>query len=226
MKKQLFCLMAIGFGFSHAYGQTAKNKILNSGASAAYTAQTSQLGEYDVSMKSAIRFDMHATTADERAAANMKHHTEMLERNPNYDAQRNAFEQGVQTYLAAHRQDLESNQMVVTLPVVVHCVYGSAAQNITLNQVLSQIQVMNEDFGRTNADANTHWTAATSTTIQFCLAQQTPTGGPTTGLETRQSGTSSTSWSTNDNVKSYASGGLDIWDPTRYLNIWVCNLTG
>jgi hypothetical protein len=226
MKKILFLGMSLFFGLSALNAQQVKNKQHNNGDVTLYADALTKLDVSDVSLKSSIRYDMHTTTAAERMQADMVHHNQLVARNPNYDAQRNAFERSVQQYMAANRGSLESSQMVITCPIVIHCVYGSAAQNITLNQCLSQLQVMNEDFGRTNADVNTHWAQAANTTIQFCMAQRTPAGLATTGLETRQSGTSSTTWSTNDNVKSYSSGGLDAWDPTRYLNIWVCNLSG
>ena len=40
---------------------------------------------------------------------------------------------------------------VITIPVVVHIVYRTAAENISDAQVQSQIQVLNEDFRRLNA---------------------------------------------------------------------------
>ena len=43
---------------------------------------------------------------------------------------------------------------VITIPVVVHVVYRTAAENISDAQVQSQIQVLNEDFRRLNADAS------------------------------------------------------------------------
>lgn len=219
--------MGLFFGLSATRAQVvAKNKQINTGDVAAYAQALATVDQSDVSLRSSIRFDMHNTTAAERMQMNMEHHNSLVARNPDYAEQRNAYEASLQQFIAANGAMLESSEAVITCPVVFHCVYGSAAQNITLNQVLSQLQVMNEDFSRTNADANTHWSAAANTTIQFCLAQQTPTGQATTGLETRQYGTSTTSWSTNDYVKHYANGGLDAWDPTRYFNIWVCNLSG
>ncbi|CAN5764268.1 hypothetical protein BH11BAC7_BH11BAC7_13420 [soil metagenome] len=226
MKKILSLGLSLFFGLSAINAQQVKNKLIYSVTTADYLDKITNQDETDVSLKSAIRFDMHNTTEAERLQANMQHYNELVAHNPGYAAQRNAFEASVQQYMAANRGSMESSQMVITCPVVIHCVYGSAAQNISMNQVLSQLQVMNEDFGRTNADQNTHWSQAANTTIQFCLAQRTPAGAATTGLETRQYGSSSTSWSTNDNVKRYSNGGLDSWDPTRYLNIWVCNLTG
>jgi hypothetical protein len=228
MKKILFLGMSLFFGLSslEAQQQIVKNKIHPQADAALFVEALGHPQEMDVSMKSSIRFDMHTTTQEQRIQMDMERHNFLVQRNPNYDAQRNAFEASLQQYIAANRERLESSEMVITCPVVFHCVYGSAAQNVSLNQVLSQLQVMNEDFARTNADANSHWSQAVNTTVQFCLAQRTPAGLATTGLESRQYGTSSTSWSTNDNVKSYSNGGLDAWDPTRYFNIWVCNLTG
>jgi len=45
---------------------------------------------------------------------------------------------------------------IVTIPVVVHVVYNTSAQNISDARINEQIQVLNEDFRRLNADrANT-----------------------------------------------------------------------
>jgi hypothetical protein len=120
----------------------------------------------------------------------------------------------------------QSTQAVITIPVVVHVVYQTAAQNISTAQVTSQITVLNEDFGRTNADTVNTPTAfksvAANTNIQFCLAQRDPSGNPTNGID--RVSTTTASWTTDDKVKSASTGGADAWDPTRYLNIWVCNL--
>ena len=42
---------------------------------------------------------------------------------------------------------------VITIPVVVHVVYENDLENISDAQVLSQIDVLNEDLRRLNADA-------------------------------------------------------------------------
>jgi hypothetical protein len=46
-----------------------------------------------------------------------------------------------------------SNRAVVTIPVVVHIVYNTAAQNISNQQIQSQLDVLNRDFRKLNADA-------------------------------------------------------------------------
>jgi len=114
---------------------------------------------------------------------------------------------------------------VVTIPVVVHVLYNTAAQNISDAQVQSQIAVLNEDFRKLNADAGTAYPysgLAADAGVQFVLAKRTPTGTATSGIVHKL--TKVASWSTNDAVKNSKRGGDDAWDATQYLNLWACNL--
>lgn len=119
---------------------------------------------------------------------------------------------------------------VYTIPVVVHVVYNSAvaAENISEAQVLSQINVMNLDFRALNSEFSSvpalFAPVAADAEINFCMAQRTPAGAATNGIERKAS--TKTSWGTNDSVKKVSQGGLDPWDATKYLNLWVCNIGG
>jgi hypothetical protein len=119
-------------------------------------------------------------------------------------------------------------QGTIIIPVVVHVVYSTNAQNISDAQINSQIQVLNEDFRRLNADKTSTPSAfsgfAGDANIEFKLAKIDPNGNPTTGITRTQ--TNSTSFSHNNNeVKYTSSGGCDAWNTQRYLNIWVCNFS-
>ncbi|MBD2724575.1 M43 family zinc metalloprotease [Hymenobacter armeniacus] len=105
----------------------------------------------------------------------------------------------------------------VVIPVVVHVLYNTAAENISDAQVQTQIDVLNEDFQKLNADANktySYSSLAAATPVRFVLA---PGGIVHKFTKTR-------SWSTNDAVKNSKRGGDDAWDATKYLNLWACNL--
>ncbi|MBW8051557.1 MAG: PKD domain-containing protein [Cytophagales bacterium] len=119
-------------------------------------------------------------------------------------------------------------QVIVTIPVVFHVVYNTGAENISDAQILSQIDVLNEDFRRLNADAvntpSVFQSIAADAQIEFCLATKDPGGVATSGI-TRTS-TSVTSFTTNDDVKLTSQGGENIWNRDKYLNIWVCDLGG
>jgi Secretion system C-terminal sorting domain/Pregnancy-associated plasma protein-A len=158
----------------------------------------------------------------------MEHELYLEQQNPNRAAERRAYEQNIQNTIAS-QQTQHATPPVYIIPVVVHVVYFNTAQNISDNQILSQIEVLNEDFRRTNPDASntpSYFTGvAADCEIQYCMAQRDPNGNATNGIERRQISTN-VSFSTNDNVKHFNTNGLDAWDPSRYLNLWVCNLGG
>lgn len=107
---------------------------------------------------------------------------------------------------------------VVTIPVRVHVIYNSAQENISDAQIQSQITVLNRDYRKTNSDVSLLPGAfsglASDMQIQFTLAS----------VDRKQS--SKSSWGTRDAMKSSKKGGVDAVDPTRSLNIWVCNIGG
>lgn len=144
---------------------------------------------------------------------------------PTYKARLQEIENQVQSYIAAHPEDTRD---VVTIPVVVHVVYKTTAQNISDAQVQSQIDVLNQDYRRLNSDANLTRSffqgVAADCEVNFCLASRDPSGNATNGI-TRTS-TTVTSFSSNNNVKFTSKGGHDAWDRNSYLNIWCANLSG
>jgi hypothetical protein len=127
------------------------------------------------------------------------------------------------------KQGGATDRAVVTIPVVVHVVYFNSTQNISDAQIQSQLDVLNADFRRLNADAGNTPSAfqgiAADCEINFCLATQDPNGNATTGIQRRQTTVNGFSY-TSDNVKFFSTGGLDAWDRNKYLNLWVCNISG
>lgn len=124
---------------------------------------------------------------------------------------------------------IEKPEPVLAIPVVVHIVYNTGAQNISNAQVASQITVLNDDFRRNNADLSNAPTRfrgySKDMEVEFCLATIDPNGNATNGI-TRQN-TNTTAFSIADDFMKYsANGGTDAWPTTDYLNIWVCNLSG
>lgn len=141
-------------------------------------------------------------------------------------ASRENYEAALQNWMNQNSSGITAT--TITIPVVVHVVWKTATQNIADQQVFSQIDVLNEDYGRYNADTiNTpsgFQPVAANTGIQFCMAQADPNGNPTNGIDRVQ--TSVNSFSANNAMKFSSSNGVDAWDPSRYFNIWVCNLAG
>ena len=135
--------------------------------------------------------------------------------------------------IETHTQDYQSSLnkasgVIVTIPVVVHVVYNTSTQNISQAQVQSQIDILNSDYRKLNADtANVpalFKSLAADCKVEFVLAKRDPAGNATTGIVRKQ--TTTTSFTTNDNVKYSSKGGDDAWASGSYLNLWVCPLGG
>jgi hypothetical protein len=124
-------------------------------------------------------------------------------------------------------RDTLKNEVIV-IPVVVHVLYHNSIQNITNQQVLSQLTVLNNDYRRLNADTvNTpepFKNVAADTRIVFCLAKVDPNGRYTPGIIHKF--TNEELFLSDDEIKFSSDGGDDAWDSKKYLNIWVCNLFG
>lgn len=162
--------------------------------------------------------------AQQRSCASHEHQQHILQNDPNYAATRDLIEMQTAQYVNSPNK----KRVVKTIPVVFHIVYNTAAQNVSDAQIQSQLAVLNADFRKLNADWSLTPAAfqplAADCEVQFCLAQQDPAGNPTTGIN--RVSTSVTAFSTNDAVKYSAQGGANIWDRSKYLNIWVCQLSG
>jgi len=147
------------------------------------------------------------------------------QKNPALAEKRNAFNRTVEKLMRENKY--EGNRSVITIPVVVHVVYRTNLENISDAQIQSQIDVLNEDYGRMNPDTTltpAPWKPmAANTGIQFCLASRKPNGEWTNGIERKQS-LVDTTWQPDNSVKFSSSHGLDSWGSHDYLNIWVCNL--
>ena len=115
---------------------------------------------------------------------------------------------------------------IIYIPVVVHVIHNGDAyginENITDEQVQSQITVMNQDYRKLTGTPgyNTNAVGA-DTQVEFVLAKVDPNGNPTNGIN--RVNLCQASWSTaaiNSTVKSNT-----IWDPMQYMNMWSINFT-
>ena len=150
-----------------------------------------------------------------------------VEAHPEYRRRQRELENATEQRMAFGTAALAA-EGPVTIPVVVHIVHNKSSENITKAQVNSQIAVLNKDFRAQNTDkANVPavWKGLVAdTNIQFALASEDPAGNATTGVTRTK--TNRTSFGVDDSVKSAAAGGVDAWPTNKYLNVWVCTLSG
>ncbi len=122
----------------------------------------------------------------------------------------------------------------LTIPVVVHIVFNEDEENISNEQIFSQIEVLNQDFSKKNKQdflPNDFKNVAADVNIAFELAKYDPKGKISTGI-TRTFTTSKDVWQEKallngiQRRKVYFTNieGRDAWDSKKYLNIWVCKM--
>lgn len=163
-----------------------------------------------------------------RTCATMEEHRRLSQLYPEYRRRRREIELETRQFIARYAEEgLRTG--VVRIPVVVHVVWNTAAQNVSAAQIQSQIDVLNADFRRTNADAGNVPAAfagvAADTRIEFALAVRDPNCGVSNGITRTNTATTGFTRATRNNVKSAATGGADPWPSDRYLNMWVANFT-
>jgi PKD repeat protein len=156
------------------------------------------------------------------------------------------FEQWIQSEMAANNAAGKIIGGVYQIPVVVHVIHNGEAvgtgTNVSYAAIQSQIDVLNEDFRRifgTNG-YNTNPVGA-DTQIEFCLARRRPDGSAFPGgefgvnrINRTAAGFTAPPYSTtyiDATIKTYTyNGGVPTatrgWSPDKYMNIWLCNISG
>jgi hypothetical protein len=135
-----------------------------------------------------------------------------------------------------------STQSIFNIPVIVHVIhdneplnsiFATSGGNLNAAQIIDQINILNKDFNGTNADTNLIPVAFKPLLgkfkVNFCLAVVNPTGGVLAEPGIDRINRNSKGWTAPPYSYSYSSNTIkpqSIWDVNKYLNIWVCGLSG
>ncbi len=101
---------------------------------------------------------------------------------------------------------------VLEIPVVFNVLYSTAAENVSLAQLQSQIDVLNADFQGTNSDynsSNPYNSVRGALNVKFVIDQVI------------RKATTRTVWYSEDEFMKSASTGIAATSPTTKLNYWV-----
>lgn len=149
-----------------------------------------------------------------RGCASHEVHEQQLRENPELAAKMSEIERFTQDAITNGR--LVNGK--IQIPVVVNVLYRTAAENISLTQIQSQIDVLNKDFNALNSDFNqvptTFSGVKANVGISFVLDA------------VYRKSTTKSSWGTRDAMKKSNQGGLNPTSPTTKLNLWVCTIGG
>ncbi len=120
---------------------------------------------------------------------------------------------------------VENDEMVV-IPLLFHVLHVGETvgegSNVDIRQVQAQVDVLNEDFNRFNADRaktlSQFQSVAASANIRFELARLDPEGKPLAEAGIQRQKVSKYTWTDNEII---AMMPTLLWNPNQYLNIIV-----
>jgi hypothetical protein len=102
------------------------------------------------------------------------------------------------------------------IPIVFHVNHPTTPEKVTMEQIQSAMQILNEDYNAANSDFASigplYKPIAANLNIQFALAKRDPQGNPTTGVVYYKN----TYCGRDSKLKTTSS-----WPPKSYLNIWI-----
>ena len=167
-----------------------------------------------------------------RSCATMQQHYYLAATDPVYRDNRRAIESRTRSARLATRTT------VIRIPVVVHVLFNTDAENIDQTQIDSQIAALNRDYRLLNDDRSEipapFRPFAADTLLEFALAVRDPEGNPTSGVTRTR--TSKTSFPYNsfdadaidklDAMIKFPGFGKAAWPRDSYLNLWVCTFSG
>lgn len=133
-----------------------------------------------------------------------------------------------QAFQSSYEENLQrrppsvADRSPLTIRVVVHVVWKNPEENLADSIIHDQIAVLNEDYNRENADTanlrDIFKPVAGNPRIRFELADI---------VRVQTSATfqlNLTSGEIMANLKNSSQGGSDAWDPSAYLNLWICKI--
>jgi len=112
-----------------------------------------------------------------------------------------------------------TNAATYIIPIVFHVIHTGGAGNISDAQIIDQVNILNKEFNRQQADTILTPTAFLPLTakfnVEFRLAKIDPTGNCTNGIDRVYSSLATCSYQW-DAVKA-----VSYWPSNKYLNIWL-----
>ena len=143
-----------------------------------------------------------------------------LSKKINYKIKRDKVEKKIS------EENISVYKQSMSIPVVFHVLYNTPIQNISDAQILSQLEVMNDDFNRTNSDAfqipSDFNSIVSSMQINFVYKENLE-NNLTTGIVRKYTNITFNLYDTSIHYNNM--GDLTLGHK-RYLNIWITKIDG
>lgn len=173
----------------------------------------------------------------------MENHFLLAERDEEYRDRRRAIERDTREWMDLYADESVRTDLI-RIPVVVHIVLNpnikeqayekdstateAAKKKAFEEEIKHQIELLSQDFRRQNESAKEtpkEFVAhAVDARIEFALAARDPECKPTNGINWAP--TSVEGWSAEAQGMKEKPNGVEPWDVTRYLNLWIVHYEG
>ncbi len=139
----------------------------------------------------------------------------LIAEDPTYLQREAALAREITDLIQNSRTERDGDQVYV-IPVVFHVLHLRGRENISNEQILNAMDILNRDYDKRNADTSEVWPPfqdlVADMDIEFKLANRDPTGNCTTGIVRHQ---------TIETFRGEATSKLKPWPREKYMNVWV-----
>jgi len=157
-----------------------------------------------------------------------------LKSNPEFAKQYAKEQQAFENLMQAKKgENGTTKALVYTIPVVFHILHNGGSENISKDQILSALSILNRDYAMLNADTISiqapFQSLKSKVDIQFVLATKAPNGACFSGITRTQNALTNDGSSGSAQINAIVAGN-DVyngqWPGNKYMNIYVCKEIG
>src|SRR5687768_13493078 len=164
----------------------------------------------------AIAFFSFINLSAQHSCGTDAYYQQELQKNPDLAKSEKSYNEQAQAFAAAPH----NRAAIYTIPVVFHVVHTNGPENISREQIIDQLRVLNADFNFLNANKSKirsiFTNVAADCQIKFVLATIDPNGNCTDGINRMYSPLGVEVDQSTQEVKD-----LVQWNYRKYLNVWV-----
>lgn len=141
---------------------------------------------------------------------------ERIAADPTYLEREAALEAEIQDLLRNSARVERDREVILTIPIVFHVLHLGGSENITNEQILNQLDLLNQDYRALNPDISTVHPAFADLVgdamIQFALPTLDPQGNCTNGIDRVR---------TPETLRGDDRSKMNPWPRDKYLNVWI-----
>lgn len=157
-----------------------------------------------------------------------------LKANPQFAKEYAKEQAAFESLMLAKKGDNSTTKATVyTIPVVFHILHNNGPENVSKDQIMSALNILNRDYAMLNPDTATvqapFQSLRSKVDVKFVLATKAPNGACFTGITRTQNAITNDGSNGSAQINAIVAGN-DVyngqWPGNKYLNIYVCEDIG